>query len=158
MCENPQVVFDAANHGYTNWWFPAMGLVFMAISILLLVNERSAPQNKRHWQTIFMVVFSTLWTAVAAVGTGGAYLRARAARSAGAFQTVEGEVEDFVPQPYSGHAYESFRVAGVPFRYSDYVVTAGYHQTRSHGGVIEPGLRVRIGYLNGEILKLEACR
>ena len=158
MCDNPQLVFDVANHGYTNWWFPVVGLGFLTMSILLLVNDRSAPHNKRYWRTIFMVVFSTLWTGIAFVGTGGAYLRARAARSAGGFQVVEGEVEQFLPQPYSGHAYESFKVAGVPFHYSDYVVTAGYHQSRSHGGVIEPGLHVRIGYLKDDILKLEVCR
>jgi hypothetical protein len=158
MCENPQVVFDVANHGYTAWWFPAAGIGFMIISILLFRHERSERQNKRHWQTTFMVAFSTVWTVVALVGTGREYLRARAARSAGTFQTVEGVVQDFVPEPYSGHAEESFKVAGIPFRYSDYVVTAGYHQSRSHGGVIEPGLHVRVGYLDGVILKLEVCR
>jgi hypothetical protein len=157
-CVSPQLVFDVANTGYTNWWFPAIGLGFMAISVLLLVNERSAPQNRRHWRTIFMLGFSTLWTAAALLGTGGAYLRARAARSAGGLQIVEGTVEDFVPQPYKGHAKERFKVAGVPFQYSDYVVTAGYHQSRSHGGVIESGLHVRIGYLDNDILKLEVCR
>lgn len=34
----------------------------------------------------------------------------------------------------------------------------GYHQSLSHGGIIKPGLHVRIGYLNGIILKLEVCR
>ena len=157
MCENPQLVFDVAN-GYTNWWFPAAGLGFMVLSILIFRHERSEPQNKRHRQTPLMVGFSTLWTAIALVGTGGDYLRARAARSSKTFQTVEGVVEDFVPQPHSGHAMESFKVAGISFRYSDYHVSTGYHQSRSHGGVIAPGLHVRIGYLNGEILTLEVCR
>jgi hypothetical protein len=158
MCGNPEVVFDVANHGNPNWRVPLIGLGFLAISVLILVNERSAPHNKRHWYTIPMVVFSALWTVIALIGTGGAYLRTQAARASGAFKTVEGEVEDFVPQPYSGHALETFKVAGIPFGYSDYVLTAGYHQSRSHGGAIQPGVHVRIGYLDGEILKLEVCR
>lgn len=54
MCESPQLVFDVANQGYGAWWFPAVGVAFMIISILLFRHERSEPHNKRHWQTIFM--------------------------------------------------------------------------------------------------------
>lgn len=35
MRMNPKLVFDA-NHGYTNWWFPALGIGIMVINILLV--------------------------------------------------------------------------------------------------------------------------
>ena len=115
MCANPELLFDVAKEGYTAWFFPLIGLGFLTLSLLLLWNERREPQNKRHWRTIFMVVFSALWTIVALFGTLGSYLRARSARASGNYQTVEGVVENFVPQPYNGHATERFTVSGVPF-------------------------------------------
>jgi hypothetical protein len=50
---------------------------------------------------------------------------------------------------------ESFCVSGVCFRYSDYVVTAGFNQTSSHGGPIRDGLPVRVTYIGNTIVKLE---
>ena len=158
MCANPELVFDVAKEGYTAWFFPLIGLGFLTLSLLLLWNERREPQNKRHWRTIFMVVFSALWTIVALFGTLGSHLRARSARASGNYQTVEGVVENFVPQPYNGHAIERFTVSGVPFSYSDYIVAPGFHQSRSHGGPITGGLYLRIGHVKGMILRLEVCR
>jgi len=158
MCANPELVFDVAKEGYTAWVFPLIGLGFLTLSLLLLWNERREPHNKRHWRTIFMVVFSALWTIVALFGTLGSYLRARSARASGNYQTVEGVVENFVPQPYNGHAIERFTVSGVPFSYSDYIVAPGFHQSRSHGGPITGGLYLRIGHVKGMILRLEVCR
>jgi len=151
-------VFDVAKEGYTAWFFPLIGLGFLTLSLLLLWNERREPQNKRHWRTIFMVVFSALWTIVALFGTLGSYLRAKSARASGNYQTVEGVVENFVPQPYKGHAIERCTVNGVPFSYSDYSVAPGFHQSRSHGGPITGGLYLRIGHVKGMILRLEVCR
>lgn len=73
---------------------------------------------------------------------------------------MEGRVEDFVPAPYEGHKDESFRVDTVAFAYSDYMITGGFNTSRSHGGPIQPGLRVRIRYLSepplgNTIVKLE---
>lgn len=158
MCEHPQLVFDAATQGYAAWYFPAAGCGFLVVSSLLLWNERRDPQNRRRWMTLLMVAFSAVWTVVALAGTLGDYLKVRSALSRGAFEVVEGAVDNFVPQPREGHAMESFTVSGVPFKYSDYVVTAGFHQSQSHGGPITGGLHVRIGHLNGEILKLEICQ
>lgn len=51
--------------------------------------------------------------------------------------------------PYSGHKQESFEVNGVRFEYSDFEVTIGYHNAKSHGGVIkEDGQYLKIGYVN----------
>jgi hypothetical protein len=41
------------------------------------------------------------------------------------------------------------------FCYSDYVVTAGFNNSTSHGGPIMAGLPVRIAYYKGEILRID---
>ena len=53
---------------------------------------------------------------------------------------------------------EHFDVHGVEFNYSDYIVSAGFNNTASHGGPIRPGLPVRICYRDGEILRLEIAQ
>ncbi len=72
---------------------------------------------------------------------------------------IEGEVENFIPMPYTGHMNEEFDVNGIHFEYSDYGSTIGYNNTSSHGGVIKEGLLVKIGYIQrqeiNEIIYLE---
>ena len=53
---------------------------------------------------------------------------------------------------------EQFDIAGVSFSYSDYVITAGFNNSASHGGPIREGLPVRVCHRNGEILRLEVMQ
>ena len=78
------------------------------------------------------------------------------------YEIVEGKIENFDPMPYSGHQQESFKVAGIPFDYSDFTGNYyGFHNTASHGGPITTnGQEVRIGFITDEygqniILKIE---
>lgn len=65
------------------------------------------------------------------------------------YRIVEGYVKSFDPMPYSGHKHESFEVNDVRFEYSDFEVTIGYHNAKSHGGVIKgDGQYLKIGYVN----------
>lgn len=66
---------------------------------------------------------------------------------------VEGPVEHFV----TGEKGESFSVAGVDFKYSDYVITDGFNNTSSHDGPINSSSYVRICYdpKDYAILRLE---
>jgi hypothetical protein len=57
--------------------------------------------------------------------------------------------------PYDGHQEECFSVKHRSFCYSDFELTAGFNNTASHGGPIEPGLPVKIAYIDGHILRLE---
>lgn len=66
----------------------------------------------------------------------------------GDYQIVEGYVENFDPMPESGHKYETFEINGVKFGYSDYTLMIGYHNAKSHGGVItRNGQYFKIGYV-----------
>jgi hypothetical protein len=85
------------------------------------------------------------------------YASARETYAKGEYATVEGEVSDFHPMPYSGHQNETFGVNGVQFSYSDYVVNPCFNNTASHGGPVREGMRVRIAYSGDCILKLEVA-
>lgn len=66
----------------------------------------------------------------------------------GEYEIAEGYVENFEPMPYTGHAKESFEINGVYFAYSDFEVQQGYHNAKSHGGVIKgDGQYLKIGYI-----------
>jgi hypothetical protein len=71
---------------------------------------------------------------------------------------AEGVVTDFRSMPFKGHAVESFVVGGQRFSCSDYNVTAGFNNTRSHGGPIDKTLYVRITHRGNTILRLEVRR
>ena len=92
------------------------------------------------------------------------WLQARSALLTGRAQVVEGIVENYHPMPYQGHERERFTVQGVSFAYSDYTVSPGLNQTRSHGGPDLEGRHVRIHYLRmvgrppPTILKVEVRR
>lgn len=64
------------------------------------------------------------------------------------YEIVSGFVEKFNPMPFAGHQDETFQIKDVKFTYSDYVITAGYRQSLSHGGVIKGnGQMLKIGYV-----------
>lgn len=66
----------------------------------------------------------------------------------GEYETVEGQVENFVPMPKEGKGSESFDLGGVHFEYSDNCLITGYHNAKVNGGVIRrDGQRLRIGYV-----------
>jgi hypothetical protein len=60
--------------------------------------------------------------------------------------------------PAAGNDTERLEVNGIPFSYSDYIVTSGFNQSSSQDGTINEGLKVRICYSGGEIPKLEVGR
>jgi hypothetical protein len=76
------------------------------------------------------------------------YSKVVGAYERGDYQIVEGYVENFDPMPSNGHSKESFEINGVYFSYSDYEVRQGYHNAKSHGGVISgDGQYLKIGYV-----------
>ncbi len=59
------------------------------------------------------------------------------------------------PDPMPRRSDESFVVGDRRCAYSDDLVTAGFHNTRRHGGPIREGLYVRVTYFGNSILRLE---
>jgi len=155
-------VFDLADVGYRQWPFAVFGLLFVAIGALLVRYRGQLPaRGPARFRSAFTFVFlgfSVLWTTIAFASTYGQYRLLERALREGHASVVEGSVENFVPMPYTGHAMESFTVGGVHFAYSDYVVTAGFNNTRSHGGPIQSGRYVRVWYVGGDIVRLQVRR
>jgi hypothetical protein len=160
---NYELVFDAGQSGYRNWPFGAGGLIFVCIGAFLVKHRRNLPtmfpggmrsKAASAFAYVFLI-FSVLWTTVAFTATARDYSAVSNALQNGNAQLVEGRVENFTPMPYVGHAQEYFSVCSVPFSYSDYIMTAGFNHTSSHGGPIRPGLWVRISYVGNTIARLE---
>jgi hypothetical protein len=161
-----KTVFDAGQQGYATAWFPAFGLIFVAVGALLVFRpalmQRLMPSGPQGAARVifsgFFFIFALLWTAVSFLATFLQYQTVASDLSAGRYSVVEGPVANFVPMPYDGHPQESFTVKGHRFSYSDAILTSGFNNTASHGGPIRAGLYVRISYSGNLILRLEIAQ
>jgi hypothetical protein len=155
------VVFDIADVGYKSYFFPAFGLILVAIGVVFLLGRRTIKRwSNRPTSPAFPYVFlcfAILWTLQAFITTYSDYRTASSARQNDAARVVEGVVTDFKPMPAPGKGNAQFCVSGVCFYYSDNVVTAGFNQTNSSGGPIREGLPVRVTYVENTIVKLEVA-
>ena len=72
------------------------------------------------------------------------------------YDTIEGTVEVLRTQPKSGHSPgDLIQIGKVKFDIDYFVSTPAYHQTISRGGVLSNGVRARVCYKDGKILKVE---
>jgi hypothetical protein len=163
---NFRTVFDAAHAGYSNWSFLAFGLIFACFGTLLVFRPAfmlklmpSGFQGKaRTVFSWFFLTFAVLWTVVTFESTYRDLRTVTTALQTGRYSVVQGPVTHFVPAPYTGNFKETFVVGNRRFSYSDYLVTAGFHNTASHGGPVRAGLYVRVTYLGNLILRLEVAQ
>lgn len=159
-----ETVFDVAEAGYKSWWFPASGLIFLALGAAILLFPKwvrlvfSGPTSRASGWTL--IIFASAWTLCAFIPTYYEYILARNALLSGDHRVVEGPVTDFIPMRSDGKGGpESFSVAGQKFSYSDYSIMPGFNNTRSHGGPIDSGFYVRVTYHRTDtILRLEIRR
>ena len=150
--------FDVVQSGYRQGTQAAHGLLFVAVGVGLVFLRRWIPQPPPKFFGQFFLGFSILWTVIAFIGTGGSYSSLSSALRDGNCGIVEGIVSDFHPMPYNGHEQEWFIVEGERFSYSDYILSAGFNNTASHGGPIHKGLQVRIHHVGNDIARLEVAR
>jgi hypothetical protein len=160
-------VFDISETGYRDWSFPAFGLIFVAIGIIVaafpaIVKAIGIPfldfqSGFRSFFRYAFLAFALIWTGVSFFMTYSQYLRHEALAAGHDCPVVEGPIENFVQMPFSGHVKESFSIRGVPFEYSDFILTDGFNNTSSHGGPIKSDSYVRICYdpAGNVILRLE---
>jgi len=157
-----RVAYDLSQAGFGNWTFPAFGLIFVAVGIAFVYfrNDISfkGPAFMRRIFPFAWLGFAIIWTSIAFLGTYSSYRHLTDMVADGHMQVVEGVITDFVPMPVSGHAMEKFCVQQVCFEYSDFVINGGFNNTTSHGGPIQGGLSVRIGYVDKVIVKLEIAQ
>jgi len=103
----------------------------------------------------FIVVFATFWSVAVFANTHSAFADLEAAREAGRYEVVEGTVEDYSLTPPNAPRLERFRVGDRTFEYRGYHWTPGFNLMASQGGPIRPDLPVRIGSIDGTIVRLE---
>jgi hypothetical protein len=151
-----RTVFDLTVTGFKSWTFPAAGVIFIVIGVVL-VAARGRLTNRKMFPFVFLG-FAVLWTLTVAFSTYSEYRKVREVTDGGRAQVVEGPVMDFVPMPKAGHSSEKFCVSGTCFAYSDYRVTSGFNNTSSHGGPIREGLPVRVTHVGDVIVKLEVAK
>jgi len=153
------LIFDIAREGYRTVWFPASGLLFVALGVAAVVYERRSRPAASNWRRALgpwaLLTFTSLWTLTAGVSTYREYANLRRAVEAGEVQYVEGPVESFLPMPVNGHGVEQFEVHGKHFEYSPNVVSAGFNKPSTQGGPIRAGRYVRVGYVGQTIVRLE---
>ena len=160
-----QVAYDIQQIAYHGWWIFGVGLVFISAGTAALILRKNPTYNsifetrgiQRTLMPVFAVGFGLLWLGIGTLNYSH-FANLRNAASNGGAEVVEGDVKEFVPMPYEGHAEETFVVSGRYFSYSDYDETKGFNQTQSHGGPMKEGLHVRITHVDGTILKLEIAR
>jgi hypothetical protein len=157
-------VFDASIHPYRNLSFVLPGLGFMVLGAIMVFRPAwvetafRKPFRHRYFFRWFFFLFSVFWVVTAGTSVLSDSIGASRNVASRNCEIVEGLVDHFHPMPAEGHDMEHFDVRGVEFSYSDYVVTAGFNNTASHGGPIREGLPVRICYRDGEILRLAIAR
>jgi hypothetical protein len=162
-----RVVFDNTTIGYTGWHFASFGMVGVLIgAILVAIVKRRGALPFKWWSTrpraskrfaLYILIFSLFWTITAFYSTYAQFAALKKAQANGTAQVVAGVVTHFTPMPATGHAMERFCVQETCFSYSDYVITAGFNHTSSHGGPIREGLPVRVTYVGAAIIKLEVA-
>jgi len=134
---------------------PIIMLVFFILFPRLLrsgfMGKENVGKYSERYVRIFQIMAITFIVFVSVIcywGQFDMYRKVKIAYDNGEYEIVEGYVENFEPMPYEGHAQESFDIEGVHFEYSDYTITTGYHNAKSHGGVIHGnGQHLKIGYV-----------
>ena len=150
-----RVVFDVAKSRY-DWQLPAIGLLFIPVGALLIwLAPRAGWTGTKRWLGYYFIGFSMLFSGLVFLVTWPQHSRAKGAFRTEIVSSVEGPVTDFRPMPYEGHQDECFTVQAKTFCYSDYDMTAGFHNSASHGGPIREGLPVRVFYVGDMIVRLE---
>jgi hypothetical protein len=102
-----ETVFDVAEAGFKNWWFPAIGLFFVGLGALFVCfpgpmarvfsyGLEGRPRQAFSWT---LLIFSVVWTVMALTATLRDYIDARTALTTGKVTVVEGSVTDFRPMP-----------------------------------------------------------
>lgn len=145
-------VFDIATSSFPFWWLAALPPVVVAFTFA--VRGLAANAFRRR-----LAMSTGLVTGVGfALGFAYAYAEyatLSAARNSGQYKTIEGTTSDFREAWDEDSPRESFSVNGAVFDYSSNALTSAFHDIARNGGPIRPGQRVRIGHVDGKIIKLE---
>jgi hypothetical protein len=103
----------------------------MSLGVVAFLARKSNPFGSSEFQRKVMPYVTFIFGLLAVSGGWLDYSNFAELRDAarnGKAEIIEGQVKEFVPMPYQGHANESFVVNGHRFSYSDYGSTKGFTQ------------------------------
>jgi hypothetical protein len=150
-------IFDISSAPYPWRWLAVLLAASLIALPLLTVWVRGRSSKKKITAVVIVPWVLALLAAVVSGLSLYSYWRLSGALTSGRGDVVEGVVAAFSPMPPNGHAEEFFWVAGVRFGYSPVLLAPEFQATAIDGGPIREGLRVRITYFEGKILRLEVA-
>ena len=163
-------VFEISIFDIPLWWFPLVGLIFVASTTFALFGPeklrqifvwRNTPTRKAFSKLFgwFAFLISLVWMAGAVAFTYYSYQELIVRYANGDFEVIEGQVHGLSSRTNPmGDIYEEFIVQDAHFTLSDDGMTPGFSKLTREGAPIENGAFVRIAYHpdNMAILRLEA--
>lgn len=161
-----RTVYDVTKLWFWHWEPLIIGLLFVWIGSLLVYPAVTMPpglkknlQEKGGRVLSWSFILSACAFMLVPLSQIRAYQDASNGIKEGRYSIIEGNVTQFIPMPWAGHALECFVVSGERYCYADYIVGVGFNNTASHGGPIKDGLPVRITYnARNAILRLEIAK
>ena len=146
-----RVLYEVSSKYELLFFIPYVVMFLTAIFLFIrykLDDSKNLHDNPMFKRLIRGFIYLAVFSIFGLLGQIELYNKIVKAYEQGNYQTVEGYVENFDPMPHGGHKYESFDINGVSFSYSDFAIRPGYHNAKSHGGVITGnGQHLKIGYI-----------
>ena len=149
-----KTVFDISVDGYKG--LIIVGILFIFYGYFLKQENKTDKFKSWFFRTFF--IGAIVWTVFASLLTLLPYAVLIYCLQTGKYDVTEGTVTNFIPMPYHGHSDERFVVNGKYFKYSQFDMGPGFNHTKSHGGPIDEGVKVRISHVGRIIIKLEIVK
>jgi hypothetical protein len=156
-----QTVYDATTAPF-QWGNAGEGLVALAILALGFASFFALRRARAAWRVVALAVALSGSAAYVAetVRHRREHDRCVTAAERREGELIEGVVEDYRPldSPWHRPATESFVVNGTRITYPLLSSGCGFHRTHLENSPIHDGVRVRLRYWQGQILRLEIER
>ena len=153
-----KIIFDVTTKPFP-WviaWSPLLGCAIA--SILLLLHRLAWIRQSRFTQLacLFGAVSGLLGAVYFPLSWFQRHRNVTRILASGQFDSVQGPISDFQPEPRDRSSTESFSVAGRRFAYSSQTfITPCFNQTALEHGPLRPGMVIRISFTNDCILRIE---
>jgi hypothetical protein len=167
---NCSSLYDLTEQGFGQWGFLTLSLGLAGLGAIFFIGGKafSHAQSLVGWIAYLTlriggVGFAVSWLIIGVFQTYQGYLLYRnllEAVKSGQLMSVQGVVTEFSPYGSKPSPYpkESFTVNGKTFTYSPSEIRPGFNQAQQNGGPIHDGALVRVGYIDGVIIRLEICQ
>lgn len=131
--------------GNTAFWLLCPLLVLNVTLLALWIRELS--RIPRSCSRLVRMAAVLVGSTVASIGATSTVISSWSLADSSKWKVVCGDIEQFTTEDAPNTGKERFSVGGVLFDYWDKGPPGiGYHKTRSRGGVLGPGMKLRISY------------